>query len=408
MLRGIKRFFERRSTSTLRDPQAWLKDTLNVGGTDSGISVNPETALRATAVFACVRVLSESLAGLPLHVYQRAGGDRERADRHPLYRLLHSRPNPLQTSYEWRQLTMAHLLLYGNSFHEIVRDDAGDVEAVYPLQPSRMVLKVENGGVLYEYATPGGERVTLPAARVLHLKGLSTDGFLGVSPITAARQSIGLSLAAERFGAQYFGQGTRVGGWLEGPPGVKITSEQGKMIAGSFADAYSGPDHAHKVAVVTGGMTFKPFETSNEDSQFLETRAFQVADIARIFRVPPHLIADLSRSTYSNIAQQSQEFVQYSLLPWVTNLEQAFQSRLFRPEEENTHYAEFDLNGLLRGDHESRMRAYQAGIYAGIYSPNECRSFENLNSREGGDTFLQPTNLAPSPYLPQAPQGGQQ
>jgi HK97 family phage portal protein len=422
MLKLIKQFFERRSvpTSTLRDPDWWVKDAFHFHETDSAVLVTPETSLRATAVFACVRVLSESLAGLPLHVYERSGnGSRQRADTHTLYRVLHSRPNPLQTSYEWRQLVMAHLLLHGNSFHEIVRNSAGDVEAVYPLQPDRIILKMLNGALVYQYSAPGLNTtdqysapglgsVALSSDRVLHLKGLSTDGFLGLSPITAARQSIGLSMAAEKFGAQYFGQGTKLGGWLEVPVGTKLNADQAEQITRTFADAYSGPENAHKMAALTGGLTFKPFESSNEDSQFLETRQFQVADIARIFRVPPHLIADLSKATYSNITQQSLEFVQYSLLPWVCNLEQAIQAKLFRPEEQGTHFAEFDLNGLLRGDHESRMRAYQAGIYAGIYSPNECRAFENLNPREGGDTYLQPTNLAPSPYFPQIPQGGQQ
>jgi HK97 family phage portal protein len=428
MLNGLKRFFEKRSvpSSTFRDPDWWVKDAFHINRTDSGVDVTPETSLRTTAVFACVRVLSESMAGLPLHVYERlADGGRQRNDQHPLYRVLHSQPNPLQTSFEWRQLAMAHLLLYGNSFHEIVRNAAGDVEAIYPMHPSRVILKLQpDGSLVYQYNGPIASNldpyfqisttttmgsVLLQPERVLHLKGLSTDGFLGLSPITAARQSIGLTMAAEKYGAGYFGRGARLGGWLEMNPGApQLKKDQREQIQDAFGDAYAGPENAHKIAVLSGGMTFKPFDNTNDDSQFLETRQFQVADIARIFRVPPHMIGDLSKATYSNIAQQSLEFCQYSLLPWVCNLEQAFAAKLLRPEERNAHFPEFDLNGLQRGDQESRMRAYQAGIYAGIYSPNECRAFENLNPRDGGDTYLQPTNLAPSPYLPAPQQGAQQ
>lgn len=406
MLNAIRRLFERRST--FANPQPWLRDVFGAEETDAGISVTPESSLRSTAVFACLRVLSEGVAGLPLHVYRRDGDNRDRASDHPLYNVLHRQPNPYQSSYEWRALNMVWLLQYGNAYNEIVRDPAGNVAELWPLHPARMMLKAENGGLVYTYYPPNGSATSLPFNSVLHLKGLSTDGFLGLSPITAARQSIGLSMAAEKFGARYFGHGSRLGGILEVPHALK-NNEQAKELRASWEDAHKGIDHSHKIAVLEGGMKYTPFAVNNEEAQWLDSRRFGVEDIARIFRVPPHMLADLSKANYSNVDALDRAFVQHSLTPWLVNAEQAYSLKLLKPSERSTYFAEHDLKGILRGDHESRMRGYQAGIYAGIYSPNDCRQFENLNPREGGDTYLQPVNLAPSPFNPTAPQpGGQQ
>ena len=400
MLNVIKRLFERRST--LAHPQPWLREVFGAEVTDAGISVTPESSLRSTAVFACLRVLSEGVAGLPLHVYRRDGSNRDRASDHPLYNVLHQQPNPYQSSYEWRALNMVWLLQYGNAYNEIVRDTAGNVAELWPLHPSRMMLRAENGGLVYHYYPPNGSGITLPYGSVLHLKGLSTDGFLGLSPISAARQSIGLSQAAEAFGAMYFGRGSRLGGVIEVPHALANKD----LLRDSWERVHQGLHNAHKIAILEGGMKYTPFAINNEEAQWLDSRRFGVEDIARIFRVPPHMLADLSKANYSNVDALDRAFVQHSLTPWLVNAEQAYSMKLLKPSERAAYFVEHDLKGVLRGDHESRMRSYQAGIYAGIYSPNDCRQFENLNPREGGDTYLQPVNLAPSPYTPAAPQQG--
>jgi len=384
--------------STLRDPQAWLKDVLAGDGTHAGIHASEESALKYTAVYACVRVLSESVAGLPLHLYRRDGDARERATDHPLYEVLHLRPNAFQSSFEFRRLLMTWLLTWGNAYCEIVRDDAGQIAELLPLHPSRMRLKAENGRIAYEYLPPQGEKVTLPFERVLHLKGLSTDGWTGLSPIAMARQSIGLSLAAERFGAAYFGAGSRVGGILKFAHAT--TAKQVAAIREQWEAAFTGVDAFHRVAILDGELDFIPLEISNEDAQFLESRRFGIEDIARIYRVPPHKIADLSRANYSNVDAMERAFVNDSLMPWTINLEQAMTLKLLGPRQRSVYFIEHDLNGLLRGDHESRMRAYQTAIYAGIFSPNDVRRLENLPPRPDGDLYLQPTNLVVSPFFP--------
>lgn len=396
-LKALRALFERRST--LQMPEPWLKEALGAVETHAGVSVTAESALRATAVFACIRVLSESVAGLPLHVYRRdSNAGRERAPEHPLYRVLHAQPNTLQTSYEWRQLLMAHLLLWGNAYSEITRDGAGNVTELWPLRPDRMRLKSESGALVYEYIQPNGGMLRFPQSQILHLKSLSTDGFAGLSPIAAARQSIGLSLAAEQFGAKYFGRGARLGGVLE--IAESLGPEARSRLRKSWEDAQAGLENAHRTAILEAGTKYTPFTISNEDAQFIEVRRFGVEDVCRIFRVPPHLVADLSKANYSNVDAMSREFVQHSLTPWLTNLEQRFTAALLRPEERDQYFVEHDLRGILRGDHESRMRGYQTAIYAGILSPNEARQFENLPPREGGDVFLQPVNVAPSPFNP--------
>lgn len=405
MFTKLRQWFERRAVSSLTKPERWVKELFGFEETEAGVSITAESSLRCTAVLACVRVLSESVASLPLHVYRRDGESRHRATEHPLYRVLHQQPNPMQTSYDWRALAMVHLLLWGNSYNEIVRDGEGNVMELWPIRPDHITLKAEGGRVNYEVLA-NGERVTLPSNQVLHLRGLSTDGLVGLSPIQAARQSIGLSLAAERFGAAYFGKGSRVGGILTTPQSA--TPEQIKAMRQAWDSAHTGPEFVHRIAILSGEMKFEPFKVNNEEAQFLETRQFGVEDICRIFRVPPHMVADLSKANYSNIDALDRAFVQHSLTPWLASQEQAFTTRLLKPTEQDAYFCEHDLKGVLRGDHESRMRGYFVGIQAGIYSPNQCRQWENLNPRPDGDLFLQPTNLAVSPFSPQSQQQGAQ
>lgn len=397
MLTKLKQWWERRETSGLRDPQKWLRDAIGAEETDSGIDVTSESSLRATAVFAAVRVLSESLAVLPCHLYRREGESRNRESDSTAYRLLHDSPNEYQSAYEFLQLVMVWLCLHGNAYAEIERDKSGAAVALWPIRPDWVRVVSNNGALGYEVYF-GGEKKVYRADQILHFKGLSTDGINGLSPIAAARQSIGVSLAAEKFGATYFGQGFNLGGTLEMP--TDAGPEKAAQLRETWTKAHAGTDNFHRIAVLYGGAKFTPFKISNSDAQFLETRKFGVEDVARVFRVPPFLLGDLSQANYSNITALDASFAKYSLLPWTTAIEGVLNMKLLGPRQRGKMFYEFDYAGLLRGDHEAEMRALQAGIYSGIYSPNEARRIRNLAPREGGDVFLQPTNVAPSPWNP--------
>jgi len=395
MLNQIRQWwFERRSfTSGLTRPQPWLREALGAEETYSGESVTPETALRNTAVFACIRVLSESVAGLPLHIYQRTAAGRDVAVRHPAYRVLHRRPNGRQTSFEYRQLCMAHLLLYGNSYSEIVRDQSGNVSALWPIHPSLVTVKPDGFEI-----NNGGKRIELPWESVLHLKGLSCDGIVGLSPIQAARQSIGLSQAAERFGSLYFGKGSRPGGVLSVPD--KLNVEQTAALQASFQNKTAGPENMHRTLVLSGGSVFTPLQISNEDSQFMELRRFGVEDICRIFRVPGFMVADLSKANYSNVDAMDRAFLKNGVLPWLQSIEQTFSMRLLSESDQDVYYVEHDASGSMRGSPVEQMQSFQLAIHAGILSPNDCRRMLNLNPRPDGDTYLQATNLSATPFSP--------
>lgn len=366
------------------------------GGTSAGQNVNERTAMQMTAVYACVRVLAEAVAGLPLHVYRYGkDGGRERATEHPLYFLLHDEPNPEMTSFIFRETLMTHLLLWGNAYAQIIRSGRNDVVALYPLMPSRMrVDRDARGRIFYEYTVIGdeaktmkGATVRLSAADVLHIPGLGYDGIVGYSPIAMARNAIGMGLACESYGAAFFANGAAPGGVLEHPGTLKDPSR----VRASWEAVYGGTHHAHRIAVLEEGMKYTPIGIAPNEAQFLETRKFQIDEIARIFRVPPHMVGDLEKSTFSNIEQQSLEFVKYTLAPWLSRWEQAMARALLLPEEKKTCFIKFNVEGLLRGDYQSRMNGYAVARQNGWMSANDIRALENLDripAEEGGDLYL--------------------
>ena len=292
------------------------------GGTTSGKPVNEHTAMQMTAVYSCVRILAEAVAGLPLHLYKyTTSGGKEKALSHPLYFLLHDEPNPEMSSFVFRETLMTHLLLWGNAYAQIIRNGKGEVIALYPLMPNRMRVDRDSKGELYysytrysdEAPTINGMTVTLRASDVLHIPGLGFDGLVGYSPIAMAKNAIGLAMATEEYGAKFFANGAAPGGVLEHPGTIKDPQK----VKESWNMAYQGSGNAHRVAVLEEGMKYQPIGISPEQAQFLETRKFQINEIARIFRVPPHMVGDLEKSSFSNIEQQSLEFVKYTLDPWV-------------------------------------------------------------------------------------------
>ena len=374
-----------------------------VGRTTSGNSVTQRSSMQLTAVYCCVRVLSEAVAGLPLITYRYGkNGTKERATDHPLYLLLHDEPNPEMTSFSFRETLMTHLLLYGNAYAQIIRNGKGDVVALYPLMPDRMkVDRDEHGHIYYEYMKQQDEAATMKTGTVilspedvLHIPGLGFDGLVGYSPIAMAKNAIGMASACEEYGASFFANGASPGAVLE-HPGVLKDPEK---VRTAWQEAYGGPHKANRVAVLEEGMKFTPISINPQEAQFLETRKFQIEEIARIFRVPLHLIGDLDHATFSNIEEQSLEYVQYTLQPWLIRWEQAIQRSLFTPEEKKTMFCRFNVDGLLRGNYQSRMQGYSIGIANGFMSVNDVRALEQMDlipDEEGGNTYMVNGTMTP-------------
>lgn len=372
------------------------------GSTTSGKTVNERTAMQTTAVYACVRILAEAIAGLPLHIYRyRLDGGKECISQHPLYYLLHNEPNPEMTSFVFRETLMSHLLLWGNAYAQVIRDGLGRVLGLYPLLPNKMdVNRSASGELVYTYyrdvdesgLKPKGGYVTLRRDEVLHIPGLGFDGLVGYSPIAMAKNAIGMAMATEEYGASFFANGANPGGVLEHPGVVKDP----KRVRESWNTVYQGSANAHRIAVLEEGMKFHQIGIPPEEAQFLQTRKFQINEIARIFRVPPHMVGDLEKSSFSNIEQQSLEFVKYTLDPWVVRWEQALQQSLLLPSEKPRYFVKFNVDGLLRGDYQSRMSGYATARQNGWMSANDIRELEDMNripAEEGGDLYLVNGNM---------------
>ena len=365
------------------------------GGSNAGKAVNERSAMQMTAVYACVRILSESIAGLPVHVYKYTdSGSKEKAIKHPLYRLIHDEPNPEMTSFVFRETLMTHLLLYGNAYAQIIRNGKGEVIALYPLMANRMsVDRDDKGHLYYQYQMQDSDAPTmkngtviLKPSDVLHIPGLGFDGLVGYSPIAMAKNAIGLAIATEEYGAKFFANGATPGGILEYPGTVKNP----EAVRESWTKGFSG-NNSHKVAVLEEGMKYTPISISPNEAQFLETRKFQIDEIARIFRVPPHMVGDLEKSSFSNIEQQSLEFVKYTLEPWIVRWEQSINRALLSETEKATYFVKFNVDGLLRGDYQSRMNGYATARQNGWMSANDIRELENLDripAELGGDLYL--------------------
>ena len=393
----LQSMFERR---TMDENTAWgLVEGNRIGayGTPAGVTVTPTRAMELTAVYAAVRILAEGLASLPLVTYRRlAGGGKERASDHPLYALLHDQPNSDITSFVFRETLMGHLLLYGNAYAEIEYDAKGRVVALWPLQARDTEPRWVGESLYYVTVLPekfGFKSVGLPAERVLHIRGLSPDGLTGYSPIRLARRAIGLAAATEEYGAAFFGNGAQPGGVLEHPG--HMSDEAHTRLKKDWEELHQGLENSHRIAILEEGMKYDQITIPPEDAQFLETRKFQISEIARIFRVPPHMLADLDRATFSNIEEQSLEFVEYSLRPWLVRWEQEISRCLLTPAERQTYFAEFLVDGLLRGDVASRYAAYHTAWTDGWLTWNEIRERENMNPVEGGDVHFAPLNMMP-------------
>lgn len=358
------------------------------GRTWSGKSVTERTAMQTTAVYACVRIIAETVASLPLHVYEYTDSGKERVYTHPLYRILHDIPNPEMNSFIMREVMMSHLLLWGNSYSQIIRNGRGDITALYPLMPEKMTVdRGADGNLYYKYNSDKQGSFVFSKDEIFHIVGLGFDGLIGHSPIAMAKNAIGLSIAAEEYGSSFFSNSGTPSGVLEHPGVLK----EPEKVRDAWNKAYGGSGNAHKVAVLEEGMKFNPISINPQEAQFLETRKFQVNEICRIFRVPPHMIADLEKSSFNNIEQQSLDFVTNTIRPWLVRIEQSIFQQLLNESEQEKYFAKFNVDGLLRGDFQSRMNGYAVGRQNGWLSANDIRELEDLNripEEEGGDRYL--------------------
>lgn len=389
---------------SLENPSTSLYEALAGKPVKSGVTVNERTSLQVTAVFACVRVIAESLASLPLPVYRRLSPrGKERFPGHPLYEILHDRPNPYMSAMSYRETKLGHVLLWGNTYSEIEYSGGGDVKALWPLRPDMTRPEVDpDNGKLFYVTTIRGDQYRLPPERVLHVPGLGFDGIRGYSVIRLAKEAVGLALAIEQYGASFFGNNASPGGVLQRPAEApELKGDALRRLKTSWAEMHQGLENSHRVAVLEEGTTWQQIGVNPQDAQALEVRKFQIAEICRLFRVPPHKIADLDRSTNNNIEHQSIEFVTDTIRPWAVRLEQAMNYRLFTPRERREFFAEHLIDGLLRGDIKSRYDAYHTARQDGVINADEWRELENMNPQADGQgkVYLVQLNMVPANVL---------
>jgi len=374
-------------------------DIVDAGLSNSGVPVDEDTALKISAVYACVKVISETVASLPLKLLkEEENGDKVKAKHHPLYFLLADSPNNEMSAFTFRELMMTNLLLWGNAYALIRRNRRGEIVELYPLLAKNMEVTRDptSRALRYRYTKEDDtQTVEYRPRQILHIPAFSFDGVVGVSPITYAREAMGLSLATEEFGARWFGNGARPSGILEHPGTLKDP----ERLRDSWNKVYQGTANSHKIAVLEEGLQYKSVGMSPDDSQFLETRQFQLTEICRIFRVPPHMIGDLSRSTFSNIEHQSIDFVVHTIRPWLVRIEQAIRRSLLSDTERTIYSPKHKVDGLLRGDFTSRMQGYATARQNGWMSANEIRALEDMNRiPNGGDEFLVNGNMVTETY----------
>lgn len=376
--------------SLLKEPE-WWRQTLGTNNVSSGVSVTPDTALQVSAVYGCVRILAETIASLPLNVYERNGNRTQKALNHPLQSVLHDIPNGIQTAYEMREFQMVNLGLRGNQYSQTIRNGRGEVVEIIPLYTQHTNIdKTQAGKLVFDYQELGAARV-FSQDEIWRTSGLASNGVTGLSPISLARESIGLSLATEMHGAKLFSNGAQVPSVLE-MPGT-LSEDAYDRLRKEFDGKHGGVENAHKTLILEGGASYKTVGMTSEDAQFLESRKFQISEISRWYRVPLHMLSELDKATFSNIEHQSIEFVVHTIRPWLVRIEQSINRDLLTPKERRKYFIKHNVEGLLRGDTASRYEAYGKGINDGWLKRNEVREWEDLNPEEGLDEFLIPLNM---------------
>ena len=370
-------------STSLANPASWMFDG---SASKTGIAITEDSAMRLSAVFGAVRVISETIASLPWEVKQDVGDNTRNASAHPINKLIHH-PNGMMTDFNFREVCQAHLCLHGNAFIAIRRNEAGQPVKLIPVHPDRVEVKVYKDEKFY---TIDQGKETFDDTEMIHILGLSFDGIIGKSVIESARESIGLGLAADQFGGSFFGNGANVSAVLTHPG--KLSDEAYKRLMASWQRRYSGLDNSHKTAILEEGMNLTKVSISPSESQFLETRKFGVEDIARFFRIPLAYLGSLENSsTRANIEEQGIQFQRNTILPWVKRWEAEFNRKLFPGQED--YFIRMNMDGLLRGDISSRYSSYATARQWGWMSVNDIRKYESLDPIDGGNVYLQPLNM---------------
>ena len=383
---------KREQISGTANPAKWFMDLFSPQSS-SGQTVTEENAMTHTAVYSCVRIIAETIASLPLNVYREQGDSKEKAKDNYLYPLLHNKPNNLMTSFTWREVVLTHLLLWGNHYSQLEIDNSGKVVGMWPLKPSRMQVKERNRRLYYVYYPDDGDQVVYDQREILHIPGLGFNGRVGKSVINMAKEAIGLGMSAEEFGAKFFSQGAQPGGIVEYPE--SLSDDAYRRYKQDVRDEYQGISNSHKIMVLEEGMKYHQTGIPPDDAQFLETRQFQKREIAMIYRVPPHMLGDMeSGASYSSIEQQSISFVVNTIRPWLVRIEQALNDKLISSRNKQ-NYIKFVVEGLLRGDAESRGNFYNQMFNIGAMSINDIREKEDMNPVDGGDQNFVPLNMVP-------------
>jgi HK97 family phage portal protein len=359
----------------------------------TGRSVTVDKALGFVPVLAAIRIISETVASLPLQVFQRLDRGKRAAPEHRLYSLLHDQANPEMTSFVWREVSQSHIEAWGNAYSEIEFDTDGFPLYLWPLRPDRMQVLRQDGRLVYLYTTPDGQRNRLERRQVFHVPGLGFDGRIGYSPIHMARQAIAIGMAAEEFAGRFYANDARPGIAIKLGPDYDYDDEAKRRLAESFDATHAGLGNKHRTAVLDEGMSLEEIGFAADDAQLIEQQKWSIPTTSRIFNLSPHMLHDLEKATYSNIEEQGINVTTYQFRPRLVRWEQQIKMQLL--EGDTRHFAEFNVDGLLRGKLEDRMKAYWQMFQMAAISPNEIRALENRNPVDGGDVYYHPVNIEP-------------
>ena len=394
------------SRSTLANPSAWLTNWFRGGSaTFSGVDVNEFKALNYTAVYAAVQILANTIGSLPLEIRRTTDdGFSDEARNHPLWDILHDAPNPDMDAMQFRETMQGHVATWGNAYAQQIRDGAGRLEALWPLRPDWM--RIERGDVtgrlIYQYRRPTGKLKTFQRDEIFHLAGWGFDGIQGYSPITMAREAIALGMGTEEFGSRFFANGANHGGVLQHPG--TLGPEAHDRLRNEFSEKHQGLENAHKPAILEEGMTWQSIGISGRDAQFLETRRFQLEEVARMYRIPLHLLQNLDKATFNNIQELGIGFVTYTILPWKVRWQKAINTQLLARQERSAGlFSNIKTKALLQGNIEQQSAFYTQGRQWGWFTPNDIMRFEDgprIPADKGGDEYLQPLNMVPSGSAP--------